>query len=136
MTGVNIVKIVRGSHSILIPSGDEPVYPYDRLLAVGTSAQIADFAKLMEHDVVDPYALRLQPGNDEMDFSVEVIPVTESSFLYGKALKELSMRDSGCMVISVLRENEFIANPKADLRFQAGDTVWIAGEKGSCEFFR
>ena len=24
----------------------------------------------------------------------------------------------------------------ADLRFQAGDTVWIAGEKGSCEFFR
>ena len=46
------------------------------------------------------------------------------------------MRDSGCMVISVLRENEFIANPKADLRFQAGDTVWIAGEKGSCEFFR
>ena len=136
MTGVNIVKIVRGTHSILIPSGDEPVYPYDRLLAVGTSAQIADFAKLMEHDVVDPYALRLQPGNDEMDFSVEVIPVTESSFLYGKALKELSMRDSGCMVISVLRENEFIANPKADLRFQAGDTVWIAGEKGSCEFFR
>ena len=136
MTGVNIVKIVRGTRSILIPSGDESIYPYDRLLAVGTSAQIADFAKLMEHDVVDPYALRLQSGGDDMDFAVEVIPVTESSFLYGKALKELAMRDSGCMVISVLRENEFIANPKADLRFQAGDTVWIAGEKESCGFFR
>jgi K+/H+ antiporter YhaU regulatory subunit KhtT len=51
-------------------------------------------------------------------------------------LKELSMRESGCMVLSVLRDNEFITNPKADLRFRDGDTVWIAGEKESCEFFR
>ena len=36
-TGVNIVKIVRGSRSILIPNGDESIYPYDRLVAVGTS---------------------------------------------------------------------------------------------------
>ena len=56
--------------------------------------------------------------------------------MFDKALKDLSMRESGCMVLSVLRDNEFITNPKADFRFRAGDSVWIAGEKKSCEFFR
>ena len=135
-TGVNIVKIVRGSRSILIPNGDECVYPYDRVLAVGTSAQIADFAKMMEHEVVDPSSLHFDASEKDRDFSVEIIPVTESSYMFDKALKDLSMRESGCMVLSVLRDNEFITNPKADFRFRAGDSVWIAGEKKSCEFFR
>ena len=135
-TGVNIVKIVRGSRSILIPKGEERIYPYDRLLAVGTSAQIDGFAKLMEHEIIDPHSVRLTTSGNDKDFSVEIIPVTESSFLYDKALKDLAMRESGCMVLSVLRDNEFITNPKADFHFRAGDSVWIAGEKESCKFFR
>ena len=91
---------------------------------------------MMEHDVLDPGALRFDASGDSQDFAVEIIQVTPSSFLYDKALKDLSMRESGCMVLSVLRENEFITNPKADFRFRAGDSVWIAGEKDSCEFFR
>ena len=90
----------------------------------------------MEKDVVDPTALRLNASSDDQDFAVEIILVTKSSYLYDKALKDLSMRQSGCMVLSVLRNNEFITNPKADFRFRAGDTVWIAGEKESCSFFR
>ena len=134
-TGVNIVKIVRGSRSILIPSGDEYIYPYDRILAVGTSAQIRDFSIMMEHDVVDPQSIRLSTSGDDRDFVVKIIHVNKSSYLCDKVLKELAMRESGCMVLSILRGNEFITNPKADLRFQEGDTVWIAGEKESCEFF-
>ena len=134
-TGVNIVKIVRGSRSILIPSGDEFIYPYDRLLAVGTSAQIRDFSIMMEHDVVDPQSIRLSSSGDDRDFVVKIIQVTGYSYLCDKVLRDLSMRDSGCMVLSVLRGNEFITNPKADPRFQEDDTVWIAGEKESCEFF-
>ena len=122
-TGVNIVKIVRGTRSILIPNGEERIYPYDRLLAVGTSGQIADFAKMMEKEVVDPDSLHFDAYGDDRDFAVEVIPVTEKSFLYDKALRELSMRESGCMVLSVLRDNEFITNPRADFRFRDGDSV-------------
>ena len=135
-TGVNIVKIVRGSRSILIPNGDESIYPYDRILAVGTSAQIADFAKMMENEIFNSDSIRLQASGDDKDFAIEIIPVTETSYLNGKVLKDLSMRESGCMVLSVLRDNEFITNPRADLHFKAGDTVWIAGEKESCGFFR
>ena len=46
------------------------------------------------------------------------------------------MRQKGCMVLSVLRDNEFITNPRADFHFQAGDSVWIAGDRESCGLFR
>lgn len=135
-TGVNIVKIMRGSHSILIPRGDESIYPYDKLLAVGTSEQIKSFISIMEEScsVVDTY----EPASSapDMEFIVESFDVTEESFIYDKTLRDLSMRDSGCMVISVMHDSTLITNPKAEFRFKAGDRVWIAGEKASCDFFR
>lgn len=127
-TGVNIIKIQRGTTNIVNPSGNERIYPYDKLLAVGTSEQIDSFKRLMQTDVT-------QPVNDEMDFSVENVTLTESSYLCGKNLVEADMRKSGCIVLSVLRGDDFITNPKPDLRFQAGDVVWIAGEKSSCSFY-
>ena len=40
LSGANIIEIHRGSRSIIIPSGDHVIYPYDKLLAVGSSQQI------------------------------------------------------------------------------------------------
>ena len=39
------------------------------------------------------------------------------------------------MVISVLRNGDFITNPAADFKCQAGDTVWLAGERASIDWF-
>ena len=50
-SGVNIVKIQRGSRSILIPSGGEVIYPADKLLAVGTTEQIQAFRKSMKDSI-------------------------------------------------------------------------------------
>ena len=85
--------------------------------------------------MVDPHSLRLTASGDDKDFALKIILVTKYSYLCDKVLKDLSMRSRGCMVLSVLRGSEFITNPKADFRFQEDDTVWIAGEKESCEFF-
>ena len=133
-TGVNIIKIMRGSRSIIIPRGDECIYPYDKLLAVGTSAQISSFIEMMKESM-DISAPEEDTAQD-MEFAVEAITIGQESFMYGKALRELSMRDSGCMVISVLHEGDLITNPKAEFKFQSGDLVWIAGEKASLDFFR
>ena len=46
-SGVNIVKIVRGSRTIMIPTGDEVIFPFDKLLAVGTKDQLTEFRKDM-----------------------------------------------------------------------------------------
>lgn len=134
-TGINIVKIIRGSKSIVIPRGDEPIYPYDKLLAVGTSEQIESFNRVMNKEFTTLEALKNSVVEENSDFTVEAVQVCEDSFIIGKSLRELCMRDSGCMVLSVLRDDEFITNPKAEFRFEAGDTAWIAGEKDSIHFF-
>ncbi len=133
-TGVNIVKIMRGSRSIVIPQGDEMIFPYDKLLAVGTSEQIRSFVSMMNE--CDLQKEGDMEDDNEMEFTVDTITICEESYLYDKTLRELSMRDSGCMVISVLRDGELVTNPKAEFRFRKDDMVWIAGEAASCEFFR
>ena len=132
-TGANIIKIARGRRSIIIPSGEESVYPYDRLLAVGTSEQLARLRSLMDDAAAAPAG---SPEDTDPPFEVIPITLTDASYLTGKTLRSASMRDYRCMVISVLHGTEFITNPKPDYRFEAGDTVWIAGETASCEWLR
>lgn len=128
-TGVNIVKIERGSRSILVPAGDERIFPGDRLLAVGTTAQIEAF-----RDVIDREKLPLGDAGN-VSFSLEAYTLHDTSYLTEKTLRSVAMRSSGCMVISVVREGKVLTNPKADFRFKSGDVVWMAGDKASCEWY-
>ena len=133
-SGVNIVKIVRGSRTIMIPTGDEVVFPYDKLLAVGTKEQLAEFRKDMaenlyvsDHSTTDSLAPR--------EFQLDSITLKDDSWLTGKTLRETDMRSYGCMVISVVSDGQVTTNPKPDYRFKAGDIVWLAGEKSACEWW-
>ena len=133
-TGVNIVKIIRGSRSIMIPNGDEMVFPLDKLVAVGTKEQLAEFRKDMSESVYVP------EGTDSDSlapraFELESITLKEDSWLTGKTLRETDMRSYGCMVISVVSDGQVTTNPKPDYRFKAGDIVWLAGEKSACEWW-
>ena len=133
-SGVNIVKIVRGSRTIMIPRGTEVVYPYDKLLAVGTREQLAEFRKDMAEDVHIPEktaADTLAPRA----FQLESITLKEDSWLTGKTLRETDMRSYGCMVISVVSDGQVTTNPTPDYRFKSGDIVWLAGEKSACEWW-
>lgn len=129
IAGVNIVKIERGSLNIFVPSGDEHVFPSDRLVAVGTTEQLAAFRSVFEGE-------KKRSGKESSrKFSLEPYTLGSSSYLTGKTLRSVAMRAYGCTVISVLRGEEFITNPKPDFRLQEGDVVWIAGDKASCEWY-
>lgn len=133
-SGVNIVKIVRGSRTIMIPTGSEMVFPYDKLLAVGTKEQLAEFRKDMAEDVYFPEktaADALAPR----EFQLESITLKDESWLTGKTLREADMRSYGCMVISVVSDGQITTNPTPDYRFKSGDLVWLAGEKSACEWW-
>ena len=133
-SGVNIVKIIRGSRSIMIPKGDEVVFPFDKLLAVGTKEQLAEFRKDMAENVYVPEeadAETLAPRQ----FELESITLKEDSWLTGKTLRETDMRSYGCMVISVVSDGQVTTNPKPDDRFKEGDIVWLAGEKSACDWW-
>ena len=129
-TGANIIKIERGSKSILIPDGNTVVFPYDRLLAVGTTAQIEALRGMVSAAVEET------APTGESNFEVVQVVLKDDSYLTGTVLRDTSMRDYHCMVISVLRGEEFMTNPRPDLKFQSGDIVWIAGETASCEWLK
>lgn len=127
--GVNIVKITRGSSSILIPRGDEKIYPYDTLLVVGTPEQLASFHQARE---AEDSSREVKP---EEQFVLDKTVLSSGSYLTGKTLKETDMRAAGCMIISIERDGEVITNPKADLKLLEGDVVWIAGTKSGYEWY-
>ena len=127
-SGANIIEIKRGGRSIIIPNSDQVLYPADKVLAVGSSQQIDKLKDMLKE------ATQSESSNDE--FEVICIEIDKESPLYGKTLRSASLRDYKCMVISVLRGDSFITNPKPEFHFELSDKVWIAGEKSSCEWFR
>ena len=127
-TGANLIKIQRGTQSITIPSGDIRIFPYDKLLAVGTTTQIDALRAMLSKSDAQPAPLT------EQEFEVAPVTLDEDSFMNGKLLREINMRQYRCMVISVLHNGEFITNPKPDYRFGVGDIVWIAGETSALPY--
>ncbi len=127
-SGVNIIKIQRGSHSILIPKGDEAIYPGDILMAVGTKEQLEIFTEQMKS------CSRAETVQKE-DFDIRVITLGGTSELTGKTLGETDMRNSGCMVISVLRDGLLHTNPDRSFKFQSGDKLWMAGLNESLDWY-
>ena len=131
VSGVNIVKIRRGTKNILIPSGDEVVYPGDELIGVGTASQVASFKALMLENSIPP-----ENKDKDEEFVVDVITLLPDSYLTGKVLRDTDMRASGCMVVSINRDGDIITNPKPDTVFAEGDKVWLAGIKSSVEWYK
>lgn len=127
-SGINIVKIQRGTQSILIPGGDTAIYPGDRILAVGTSSQIESFISTMKEYTIENAV-------ESEEFAISAINLGEDSFLTGKVLRETDMRSSGVMVISILHGNDLITNPRPEHKFEAGETIWLAGLKSSVEWY-
>jgi CPA2 family monovalent cation:H+ antiporter-2 len=127
-TGANLVKIRRGNQSITIPSGDVRIFPYDKLLAVGSSAQIDALRTMLSRSNA------AQPSAGDLEFEVVSLTLEADSFLTGKTLRGVNLRQYRCMVISVLHNGEFITNPEPDFQFGVGDVVWIAGETSALPY--
>ena len=129
VSDVNIIELMRGKQCIRVPRGDERIYPHDILLAVGSTKQIEEFRRIIGENTVS------EADYVPQEFVVKVIDLDEKSVLAGKSLRDSGMRAAGCMVVSILRGNDFITNPKPDDVLNAGDRIWLAGEKQSCEWY-
>lgn len=128
-SGVNIVKIQRGTRSVIIPSGGEQILPGDRLLAVGTAEQLTEFKRIISES-----ELPAEPKAD--NFVVEPLTISATSNLNGVTLRASNMRASGCMVVSVIRNGHIITNPHADFEINEGDIIWLAGEESSVNWYK
>ena len=128
-TGANVIKVIRGHSSVTIPRSDYVMFPGDELIVVGTAEQLDAMRKMLSDAEIVP------AGVVDEDFTVQPVVLGPDSYMTGKTLRGCHVRDYHCLVISVLHGPDFITNPKPDYVFEEGDTVWIAGEKSSVEWF-
>ena len=126
--GINIAKVVRGSRRILVPSPEEYIYPYDEVLAIGTSEEVKRFVEdMVTEEANSPVSYEAD------DFVLDSFELQKGCYLDGKVLRNTDMRQRGCMVVGVERDGMSLMSPKPDFQFQAGDFVWLAGERVECE---
>lgn len=125
--GVNIVSIGRGMNRINIPDGNETIYPLDRLLVLGTDAQMTKFQKEIERQNI---------VSDSKDASKEVvlqhIVIENESPLLGKSIRESDIRQHmNCLVVGIEQKDSYELVTNINHKLIKGDVLWIVGEKES-----
>lgn len=133
-TGVNIITIIRGGKKINIPDGKEHLYPYDKIVISGSDEEIQTFSKYIEKQQDKHSAAEDDSG--EHHISLSQYEVEPESSVIGKTIIELAVREkTECMIIGIDRKNESITQFTPDFRFEAGDVLWLAGEKDKLNSF-
>ena len=124
---VNVVTIIRGGRRINIPGGEERLYPSDKVVVVGSDADIQRFLQY----VTDRYnkAAEARRKQKRKEMNIEQFIVVEGSRLVGRSIRESGIRDkSQCLVIGIERGDTSLKNPPPSTVFEPGDIVWIVGE--------
>jgi TrkA domain protein len=68
---------------------------------------------------------------------IEWVDVADGSSLVGETLAEADVRgEFGVSIIAIQRDEETLANPGADTRLEAGDTLVAVGPRDNCRAFR
>ena len=125
--GVHVSSILRGGMRINIPDGDYIIFPYDVLQVIGSDEQFTVFREALEKEVLGQ---DYEWENREMKLRQLVIGA-DSPFV-GKTLIESGIRDIySCMVVGLEEGKEKLSPYKPTRKFQAGDIIWVVGEKES-----
>jgi CPA2 family monovalent cation:H+ antiporter-2 len=124
--GVHVASIIRGLHRINIPGANVRLFPGDTIQVIGTDEQLAEFSKQVER--VANAAEENEIEKREMHLRQFVID-GQSPFL------NVTIKDSGirnmfhCLVVGVEKEDGNLLSPEANMLLEAGDVVWVVGEK-------
>lgn len=126
--GVNVVTIVRGEQRINIPGGDERLYPFDKLVVVGTDTELESFLQYTEERYLQNQSAL---ENEQIkEVSMEQFVINHDSNLVKRSIRESGIRDNAaCLVIGIERGTSSIMNPSPDTILENGDIVWIVGER-------
>lgn len=126
--GISVVSIIRGETRVNIPGGEERLYPFDKIIVVGTDKELEAFREYIN--------TRNQQHREELlraeqnDVSMEQFIIESGSSLIGRTIFQSGIRDRAtCLVIGIERGMQSIMNPSPDTVFEEGDVVWIVGER-------
>ena len=123
-TGALVIQMIRGLETIDLPVNSEIIFPMDILIILGTDKQILDFKEAAEE--------RVQPREGAFT-EMELFQITlgDASPMIGENANITNIREKfGVLLVGLEGEqnNTFIRTTSATI-IQAGDTVWVVGEK-------
>ena len=124
--GVHVASIIRGLHRINIPGANVRLYPGDTIQVIGTDEQLAEFSRQVER--VSNAAEENEIEKREMRLKQFV--VDEQSPFLNMTIKDSGIRNAyRCLVVGVEKEDGNLLSPEANMLLEAGDVVWVVGEK-------
>ena len=124
--GVHVASIIRGLHRINIPGANVRLFPGDTIQVIGTDAQLAEFSHQVER--VSNAAEENEIEKREMHLKQFVVD-GKSPFL-NTTIKDSGIRNMfRCLVVGVEKEDGNLLSPEANMLLEAGDVVWVVGEK-------
>lgn len=123
--GITIALIHRGDKFITAPGGEESLMPYDEISVIGGDEQLEQFELFLKSQ-------RSQSASDDRlkNYSLEQYLVTEQNEFVGKAIKDSGIREkTRGLVVGIERLEERLLNPDSSFQIQAGDLLWIVGDR-------
>ncbi len=130
--GCTVVGIERQGYMIPLPAPDAVLYPRDKLLLMGTTAQLA----AGKHFLTAVSGLPPAPSEFD-DVRMESLPVPEHSPAAGHTLRELSPAQTHHVQIAGINRKGFrILNPGPDEVVRSGDELLTLGTPSQLRAFK
>jgi CPA2 family monovalent cation:H+ antiporter-2 len=124
--GVNIVKIVRGEQRINIPNGNERIYPYDKIVVLGTDKQMEIFQMRLDEKK------RKYENQEQMQsplVKIGQIQINKHSSLINSTIRNSGIQDKyNCLVVGIERGEYSLQDPALDFKIMINDVIWLVGE--------
>lgn len=125
-TGVDIISIIRGSQKINIPTANDRLYPYDRLIIAGTDENIQRFSNAIENK----HQELQQTVFPQYQVELAQLSIDDRSPLANHKIKELKLREKAeCMILRIDRGDEHLMEFTGETVLFPGDILTLAGEK-------
>ena len=131
-TGVSIIGISRGSHTLYDPSPEIPLFPGDHIVFLGTKEQ-NEKAKV----VLSKRGSEVAPLQPSQGLEISQIYLERDCSIVGESLAGADLRkDYGINVVGIQRGEEQITTPASEEILQAEDILLVTGFANKIEKFR
>lgn len=125
--GVHVSSILRGYQRLNIPGGDCIIFPGDQLQVIGNDEQLTQFGRTLDFETIPE-----DEHIEEREMKLQKFVISSKSKLIGTDLQNSGIRDQyNCMVVGIEEGQKHLTIINPSHVFQAGDIVWMVGEKES-----
>lgn len=120
--GVNVASIIRMGVTYPVPTGDMRIFPNDQIGVIGTDEQIRTILPLIEND-----EMKVTANHEEVSFvKIEIGP---HSVLCNHRVDSVGLREKYRTLLVAIGRGDEIIKPTGKDVFQAGDVLWLVGNK-------